>query len=282
MNAALISRKPAQQPAKANTDKKRLAYEARSVSFFRGKRQILKDVAFAARPGTITALLGPNGAGKSTALKILCGELAPAAGVVTLNGKALNAYSAEELARQRAILPQHSQVAFPFPVEEIVEMGRHPYREAPAATRAFAEEALNMTDTARFRNKTVDRLSGGEQQRAQLARAVCQMLGGALEGKYLLLDEPSASQDMAQQQRIAGVVRELKARGAGILVVLHDLNQAMTLADEVVLLKAGEVVASGPTLETLNEANIQAAYDHPVKLIHSEAHSHPYIITHFT
>jgi ABC-type hemin transport system ATPase subunit len=162
----------------------------------RGRRVLVEDLSLTLHPGEVLGLLGPNGAGKSTVLAGLCGDLVPTAGSATLDGRPLARWSRAELARRRAVLPQASRLAFSFRVREIAGMGVLP--GSGAAPAALVDEALGRADVAHLAERDYATLSGGEQQRVQLARVLAQLWSGA-GPRYLLLDEPTASLDLAHQ-----------------------------------------------------------------------------------
>ena len=164
-----------------------------------GARAILDAVSLAIAPGETVALVGPNGAGKSTLLRVLSGELAADAGTVVLKGREPRAYEPRVLALHRAVLSQHTSVAFPFSVAEVVRMGAGDRRGA--AVEPLVDAALAEVDLAGFRERIITTLSGGEQQRAHFARVLVQLAcGEAAHGPgVLLLDEPTASLDLRHQ-----------------------------------------------------------------------------------
>ncbi|QFR33562.1 heme ABC transporter ATP-binding protein [Ancylobacter sp. TS-1] len=230
-------------------------YRAQDIAFMAGGRPLLDGASAEVRPGRVTVLIGPNGAGKSTLLRVLAGELRPRAGRVTLDGADIAALPPARLARRRAVLPQSVQVAFPFTVEEVAGIGA-PRGADPAA---HARRALARVELAALAGERYEHLSGGEKQRVQLARALVQLTCGE-GGGYLLLDEPTASLDLAQQLLVLGLMRELAAEGVGLLAVLHDLNLAAMVADEIVALKDGRVAARGTPAEVLTDTRIAELY----------------------
>ena len=222
------------------------------------------DTAFAA--GTVTAVLGPNGAGKSTLLACLAGLRVPSAGTVTIDGRDRAALDRRWLARHIGFLPQTADVHWDVDVATLVGLGRIPYhgRWGPSATdRAATQAAMATTDVARFATRPVGSLSGGERARVLLAR----VLAGS--PAWLLADEPLANLDPAHQLDVLARLRAVAAGGAGVVVVLHDLNHAARVADAVVLLRDGRVVATGPTASTLTPAMIAATYDVAVEVVPS-------------
>ncbi len=217
----------------------------------------LGTVDAALQPGRLTAILGPNGAGKSTLLALLSGQRKAQSGQVWLGGRALASYSAAELARVRAVMPQENTVAFDFSVQEVVEWGRFAHRSAPSANEdAIALLALEATGVAHLAERNINTLSGGERARVHLARALAQLWEPRPDGaaRWLLLDEPTAALDLSHQHQAMELLRRwAEKQGVGIVVVLHDLNLALRYAHDVLLLEGGGSGAChcGPVAGTL-------------------------------
>ena len=235
-------------------------YEARDIVHRIGRRTILDRVALALRPGTVTVLVGPNGAGKSTLLKIMAGSLKPAAGTVALDGRDIHALPPKVLARRRSVLPQSVALAFPFTVAEVVRLGL-PAKPAEAPERLVAR-ALGAVGLAAEAERICTSLSGGEQQRAHLARALVQLWAGPADGlaRTLMLDEPTASLDLAHQLLVLKLARDHAGAGGSVLAVLHDLNLAALAADRVVALDRGRVVAEGPPAAVITDRLLAETY----------------------
>nr|WP_295662849.1 ABC transporter ATP-binding protein [Polymorphobacter sp.] len=222
-----------------------------------GGRAVLDRVDVACSPGKVTALLGPNGAGKSTLLACLAGLRAPDDGTATLDGTGILALDRRERGRRIGLLPQTPDVHWDIDVATLVELGRFPHRAGWGRSPADAvavERAIAATDIAALRDRVVTTLSGGERSRVLLARVL------AGEPAWLLADEPLASLDPAHQLDVLAVLKAAASAGAGVVVVLHDLNHALHVADDVVLLRDGRVVAAGPVEAVLTEARIAETY----------------------
>ena len=226
-----------------------------------GDKMILDWTNLSVKPGEVVALVGPNGAGKSTLLRVLSGDLRLANGSVALKGKALAAYAPRELARHRAVLSQHTVVAFPFTVGEIVRMGTAVGR-GHRWTEEAARYAMARCDVLDLQHRAVTRLSGGEQQRVHLARTLLQLASADEHDKpsLLMLDEPTASLDLKHQLHVLEVSKEQAAMGVGVIVVIHDLNLAAMLATRIVMLKGGRIVADGPVREVICNRTIENAF----------------------
>lgn len=231
-------------------------YEASGIHLRVKHRHLLTNASVRVVPGRVTVLIGPNGAGKSTLLKVLAGELRFQAGRVHLAGADIRRMHPAELARLRAVVPQSAHLAFPFTVGQVVAIGAGVGR--PGAD--LVTDALAQVDLGGFGERPYERLSGGERQRVHIARALAQLARGASPG-YLLLDEPTASLDLAQQLLVIRQMRRLAtAQGVGVIAVLHDLNLAAMAADSIVAMKDGAVLAEGTTESVLTNGTLAALY----------------------
>jgi len=243
---------------------------ADGISVRYGTAEVLRGPSLAVTPGEVLAVLGPNGAGKSTLLAVLAGTLRPHRGEASLEGRALADWSPRVLARRRAVLPQASELAFGFHALEVVLLGRSPH--AGRATRdddfAVAEACLREAGVAHLAQRVYTTLSGGERQRVQLARVLAQIdfpSDGSPRGpRYLLLDEPIASLDLAHQHATLQTARRAAARGIGVLAILHDLNLAALYADRLVVLSGGCLAAEGTPQAVLTEDLVREVFDLPV------------------
>lgn len=246
---------------------------ARNIVFTRGERTILSGVSASVMPGRVTAVLGPNGAGKSTLIKILAGELEPQQGCITFEGRPLVDWSAEALARRRALLPQSPELAFHYLVEDVVELGRYPHRFHASGTdnRKAVTESLATTDTTRFSARDCRTLSGGEAHRVHYARVLAQLWRtNRTESRILLLDEPVASLDLFHQHAVLSHARKLVAEGTGVMAVLHDLNLASLYADDVIILANGQVAAAGSPETVLNPQEIARIWHVPCEVVETK------------
>ena len=205
--------------------------EAHSVSLAIGGATLVDGVDLRIKAGEMVAVVGPNGAGKSTLLRMLSGDLRPTRGRIELKQREIHTYPPRQLAHHRAMLSQHVTVTFPFTVEEIVHMGAGD--AGRAAAQRLVDAALGEVGLAHFSNRQLPTLSGGEQQRAHLARVLVQLAcGEALHGPgLLLLDEPTSSLDMRHQIDLVETARRRAQNGTAVVAVLHDLNLAMRFAD---------------------------------------------------
>lgn len=231
--------------------------EARGVRLERQGRVLLQDVNTGFAAGRVTAILGPNGAGKSSLLGCLAGLLNPQSGEVLLEDARILFMTARERARAIGLLPQRGEVHWNMDVRSLVALGRLAHRGRGGETEADREAidgAMKATDCTHLATRAIETLSGGEQSRVLLGRVL------AGEPRWLLADEPLASLDLAHQLDALAIFRACAARGAGVVLVLHDLNHALRHADDAVLLKNGRVVAHGPAQETLTSPVIESVY----------------------
>lgn len=224
-----------------------------------GRREVLQGIDLAARPGTLTAIVGPNGSGKTTLLRALTGDLPPG-GRVTLDGRDIATMTPADLAERRAVLPQASRLAFPFTALEVVTIGLH--RGAAGGRAPVALAALARVGLAGHADRPVQDLSGGEQQRVQLARALAQVWDPVADGRprWLFLDEPVSALDIGHQVAVMDIARGFADAGGGVVAVMHDLNLTASHADQVLVLAGGRVLARGAPAEVLTSPVLSAAY----------------------
>ncbi len=226
--------------------------ELRGVSVRAGGTLILDDVSAHFRPGQFNVVLGPNGAGKSTLLRVATGLVQPTTGDATYDGEALAAFGAQRLARTRAVLSQHVELAFPLPVADVALMGRYPhYGRAPTVRdREIVDAALALVGMTARAAQPYSTLSGGEQQKVQLARVLAQIWtedsdATARNSRFLFLDEPTSSLDVHYQLHLLDVARGLLEGRCTVVAILHDLNVAFRYGDHFVLLDGGRVAWNG-------------------------------------
>ncbi len=237
-----------------------------SISYKTLFTTLLDEVNLSLHAGEVVALCGCNGAGKSTLLKIMAGSLLPSQGQVLLNGLPLSQWSPQQLARQRAVLPQSSSLHFSFSVFEVVMLGRFPHGGGNhcAADREVVQQALALFDVEHLARRDVTTLSGGETCRVHLARVYAQITPASstqdaalMTPRFLLLDEPTAALDIAHQHRVLQQIQALTQHKLGVLLIVHDLNLAAQYADRMIMLKQGRVRHSGPTQALMTPAVIE-------------------------
>ncbi|MFD2206928.1 heme ABC transporter ATP-binding protein [Kiloniella antarctica] len=254
-----------------------MTLKANSISVRIGQSLLLQDINLELKPGRFLGILGPNGAGKSTLLKILSGEMSPTHGSVELDQIPLKRFKEDALAKRRAVMPQASQLAFPFSARAVVAMGRWPYESlcTPFANQKAIEKAMALSDVRHLAERSYSVLSGGEKQRVQLARALAQTMGRAedQEAKYLLLDEPTAGLDIAHQHAVLKAARQqCNKHNTATLAILHDLNQAALYCDDIAIISNGSLVNVGPTKVVMDTEILSKTFNCKVTKIH-EPHS---------
>lgn len=238
--------------------------EADGLSFSVRGSTLVRGASLALEESATTIVVGPNGAGKSTLLKLLTGELAPSQGSVRMDGAVLPQIPAWDLACRRAVMVQNQRLAFPFSVYEVARLGLEGVgRAQPRARKAeIIAQALETAGVIGLAGRQYQTLSGGEQQRVQFARALCQLEAGrsVAQRQILFLDEPIASLDLCHQLSLLDAARSIAAQGAAVLVVLHDLNLAVTYADRLVVMHEGAIVAQGEPSAILDDNLLRGVF----------------------
>ena len=255
--------------------------EARDVSVSIGGKRIVAHVDFEIRPGEVAAIVGPNGSGKTTFLKAVSGDL-PYMGKIGINGRDVAALKPWQAAALRAVLPQASAMSFPFTVREIVKLGLTGGLSGalPGEDARLPERALARVDLDGFAGRFYQELSGGEQQRVQLARVLCQVWAPVLGGnpRYLLLDEPVSSLDIRHQLIIMEIARDFARRGGGVVAILHDLNLAAMFADRIFVMHRGRLAAAGSPLNVLSDDLISRVFECGLKVGALPAGNTPFVL----
>ncbi|MEU3183008.1 heme ABC transporter ATP-binding protein [Streptomyces sp. NPDC006923] len=239
-----------------------------------GQREVLSGIDLTVRAGEVLALVGPNGAGKSTLLAALAADLRPDSGRVRIGGRPADDWSAPELALRRAVLPQAATLSFPFPVAEVVRMGRAPWAGTALEDEdgAAVAEAMALTETTEFAGRPFSALSGGERARVALARVLAQ------RAPLLLLDEPTAALDLRHQELVLRICRARAAAGDAVVVVLHDLGLAAAHADRAAVLHDGRIAAEGPPEDVFRDELLSRVYRQPVEVLRHPATGVPLVI----
>ncbi len=235
------------------------AITAKNLNYSFGEDLLLRNVSFQIPKRDFFIIIGPNGSGKTTLMKIMSGILKPQNGELKIINYSIDQYHRKALARTIAFVPQMLFVDFPFTVTEIVLMGRSPYLGMLGLEEKndleIANQAIAFTGLEHLAHRKLDQLSGGEQQRVYIARAICQ------EPDIILLDEPTASLDLAYQVRIMDLMEKLKTeKGITVMMVSHDVNLAAMYADHLLLLHKGQVMCQGLPDEVITYQNLEAAY----------------------
>ncbi len=255
--------------------------EVTDVSVCLGKQKIINNASFTAAAGQFTVIVGPNGSGKTTLMRALSGDLR-FTGKIAINGHSLAELKLWQMAAMRAILPQSTSLSFPFTVHEIVKLGLTSGRSG--ATRremeVLPEEALELVDLTGFSGRFYQELSGGEQQRVQLARVLCQVWQPILDGqpRFLFLDEPVSSLDIKHQLIIMQIARAFADRGGGVIAILHDLNLTSMYSDRVVVMHRGHIDCVGTPSEVLTNERILRVYECALKVGALPAKHVPFVL----
>jgi iron complex transport system ATP-binding protein len=240
--------------------------ELRGLSYRAGNARILDDVSATFPRGRFNVVLGPNGAGKSTLLRLVTGLAHPSSGEVRYDGRAIASFHADRLARTRAMLSQHVELAFPLPAIDVVMMGRYPHygRTPTAHDREIVARALELVGMSDKRDQPYPTLSGGERQKIQLARVVAQIWPyddrPADEHRYLFLDEPTSSLDVRYQLHLLDAARGLLAHGCTVVAILHDLNVALAYGDHFLVLEGGRVALEAERAEDITAELLEQVF----------------------
>ena len=248
------------------------AYSVQGVTFSYSRKglpestEVLKHLSCVIPSGKVLGVLGPNGSGKSTLLKLLARVLQPHQGTISLFGESLSGLSQADIAKHVALVPQETIQVFPFTIGEMVLMGRYPHHRGwggwhweDSQDWNVARQAMEEMDVAHLGHRLVTEVSGGERQRAVIARALVQ------EPSILLLDEPTAFLDLHHQLDIARIIQRLnRERALTVILVSHDLNLASQYCDHVMLLTDGEIAAMGEPVEVIRPEILERVYGCPV------------------
>ncbi len=234
-----------------------MTFSVHNLSVTLGKSLAVDGATVTFRHGKVTAIIGPNGAGKTSLIRALVG-LVTHSGSVVLDGHALSTIPVSEKARRIGYLPQNGSPAWNVSVRELVGLGRLPHRNRFAALNtgdhAAIDDALHATDTVHLADRTIDTLSGGEQARVKIAR----VLAGNPE--WLIADEPLTNLDPPHQRDVLALFRAAADAGQGVIIILHQLSAAARIADDVIVMKAGRIIAAGPTDQTLTPEALEDAF----------------------
>ena len=235
------------------------AMKVKNVHFSYGKNKILNGVSFQIEEGKVTTIMGANGCGKSTLFSLMTKNLYPAKGNIFLKGKNILNLNLKEFARKVAIVQQYNTASDDITVESLISFGRTPYKKMMQANSREDEEkiqwAMEVTGLTEYRNREVSRLSGGQRQRVWIAMALAQGTN------TLFLDEPTTYLDIRYQIEILKLVKKLNQEyGITIVMVVHDINQAITYSDRIIGLKDGQVLVEGAPEDVITEESIRELY----------------------
>ncbi|SFT10977.1 iron complex transport system ATP-binding protein [Sulfitobacter marinus] len=245
-----------------------------------GPKTILQDVSFRASAGQITAIVGPNGAGKSSLLKAITDEI-DFEGEVRFNGDDAEQVRPWELAAIRGVLPQSTTLAFPFTVIEVVRMGL--LSGHSGQQEHLPETALARVGLEGYSRRLYQELSGGEQQRVQLARVLCQVWTPVTQEnnpRWLLLDEPVASLDIGHQLMVMRLLKDYTARGGGVVAVMHDLNLSAMFADHMVMVVQGGILSAGAPQDVMTDTVLSQAYGCSLRVNQAPVDNSSFLLPH--
>jgi iron complex transport system ATP-binding protein len=236
-----------------------MALDIHNLSHSYGDLPVLQNLTFSVRKGDFFIIIGPNGSGKTTLLKLISGILKSQNGQLKILERSIADYPRKTLARTIAFVPQTIPGDFPFTVTEVVLMGRSPYLGMLGLERVedleIAQQAITFTGIEHLADRKLDQLSGGEQQRVFIARAICQ------QPQVILLDEPTASLELAHQVRLMDLMERLKTdKGVTVVMVSHDVNLAAMYGDHLLLLNQGQIARIGPPEEVLTFQTLEEVY----------------------
>ena len=254
-----------------------MTLEVRSLSAAYEERPVLDEISFFLNPGQILAVIGPNGTGKSTLIRALSGIIPVQAGHIFIHGHDLVGMPSAERARLMAVMPQNIKLPAGFTAREVVRMGRTPYLnwlgQFSSSDQKITDEAMRRTNTLSMAERRVGELSGGEQQRLLLARALAQST------PILLMDEPTAHLDLQYQVGLLDYIRAIARQDQlAVLIVMHDMNLVARYADQIALLVDGKINALGSPQEVLTAARLSEVFHTPLEVITTPQHRTPIVV----
>ncbi|MCG8564974.1 MAG: ABC transporter ATP-binding protein [Desulfobacterales bacterium] len=234
--------------------------QVQHIDFSHGDTAVISQLSCCFAPGKFHGIVGPNGSGKTTLIDLIAGFHKPSSGQILLGDRPLQSWTATERARQLTRISQNETIGFPFTVEEVVLMGRHPHipRFTAPSHRDWrrVEQAMEQAGVTEFKHRAITELSGGEQQRCLFARALCQ------DTPLLLLDEAFSNMDIHHTLAMLSQLRKMVAhQGKTIIAVLHDLNMAAAHCDDLFFLKKGKIQAQGPTDVVLTAEQLEQTFN---------------------
>jgi ABC-type cobalamin/Fe3+-siderophores transport system ATPase subunit len=248
-----------------------MPFELTGVSFSYSGKKVIDDISMSFAPGMFCGIIGPNGCGKTTLLDLLAKHRRPTAGRIAYKGRDLGTYSAKELSKEIALVPQNFYINFPFTVEEVVMMGRYPHIprfSAPSAEDVnIVQDIMEKTEVSEFTGRFINELSGGERQRVVFARALAQ---GA---QVLILDEATSNLDINHSISLLNICeRRMKEQGKTIISVMQDINLAAVYCDYLVFMSGGCIAIHGATRDVLNPGTMRQVFNVDAK-VYAESYS---------
>lgn len=238
-----------------------------NISYSIAKKTILSNISLKVEEGKFITVLGCNGAGKTSLIKCISSPMIGRTGSVLISGKKIEDYSVRELATRRSVLTQHNDISFDFKVKDIVSFGRYVHHDIESKDVDQVIEELKITNLS---DRIFSTLSGGEQQKVQLARVLVQLLP-KIKGKLLILDEPMTFLDLRYQREVLDILKSMCVKGLTVISVLHDINVAFSVSDDVLLLREGEMVGYGSVNSTMTEEKLSCVYDAPISKLKTQS-----------
>ena len=256
--------------------------KAENVTYKIDNQTLLDDVSVVFGEGSFSVIMGQNGAGKSTLMRILAGSLKSKSGNVLMFDKPLHNFKEVELARVRAVLSQHYEISFPVSVEDIVMMGRYPHFGNQPTGKDFAiiDKTLDLMGIKNLKHRYYDTLSGGEAQKVQMARVLAQIWQHENNSdKILFLDEPVSQLDIHYQHFILSVAKNLTKNNLLVIAILHDLNLALSYADNIIFMKNGKVTDYFDNIEEISKETVNHVFDVDMEKIQNPFINKPMFIS---
>jgi iron complex transport system ATP-binding protein len=251
-------------------------FSANNIVFRYNHRTAIDNETFTIEKGEFMGVIGPNGAGKSTLLRLLAGFLKPSEGSIAFAGKNLNNYDRRELARNIATLPQLREIPFSYTVEDFILMGRYPHAQKGffygKKEEEFVDDVMDTMEISHLRERRIDTLSEGEQQKVFLSQCIAQ------DPRVLLLDEPVSHLDIRHQIQTLDVLEKLHGEGLTIIMVLHDLNLASEFCSRVMLISKGKIMSDSDPRLVLTFENIEEAYETVVIVKENPLSGKPFVV----
>ena len=234
--------------------------DIQSLNYTINKKVIISDISFNVNEGDFISIIGPNGSGKSTLIKLISDDIKADSGLVEILGKKLADWDPIELAKNRAILPQFNNLSFPFTVIDVIKMGRYAV-EMKENENIIYQKLLEIFDLNDLEKQIYTTLSGGEKQRVQLARVIAQIWSDSYHKKVLFLDEPTAFLDIKHQLSLFKFLKSLNDMGLTIIMVIHDISQAILHSNKIMLMKEAKLIDYGQVDKIINNDLLNEVFD---------------------
>ena len=240
----------------------------KSLSFSINDKLLIGDINLDIFEGDMVSIIGPNGSGKSTLIKLISNELDANSGSIIIKDKLNSSWSIKELSKFRAVLTQSGHLSFPFSTFDIIKMGRYPFDTNKDVNDKICVELIDLLDLNNQIDQVYTTLSGGEKQRVQLARVFAQIWSdNTYEGKILMLDEPTSFLDIKHQYSLFKILKSLNNKGLTIMMVLHDINHALSYSEKIIMLKDSNLMGFGKINEIINSEILEKLFNLKLNLI---------------